>query len=176
MTHARIASGRFPCSIMKYFRNAGLLATVALLAALAACSDRDEIISIRPDDAEMNAAIAKARESLPQFWQVFEKRGRGESDFALKVKITDNNGTEHFWATDIERRDGSVRGTINNDPNIVAKVKLGDRLTIPEADISDWLYMRDGRMVGNHTLRVLVKKMSAREAEQYRKLMADPAE
>ena len=39
----------------------------------------------------MNAAIAKARETLPHFWQVFEKHGRGESDFALKVKITDKS-------------------------------------------------------------------------------------
>ncbi len=31
-------------------------------------------------------------------------------------------------------------GTINNDPEMVKNVKLGDRITIPEADISDWLY------------------------------------
>src|SRR5262245_14017981 len=126
-----------------------------LLSLLAACSKRDKVVNVESDDPEMTAAIAKARETLPQFWQVFEKRDRGESNFSLKVKITDKNGTEHFWATDIERRDGKMMGTINNDPNIVASVKLGDRIEIREAAISDWLYMRDGKMVGNETLKPL---------------------
>jgi uncharacterized protein YegJ (DUF2314 family) len=152
-----------------------IVALVAVLfSLLTACSKRDKVFTVESDDPEMVAAIARARESLPQFWQVFDKRERGESDFALKVKITDKRGTEHFWATDIERREGKTMGTINNDPNIVASVKLGDRIEIPEADISDWLYMRGGKMVGNETLRALLKKMPAAEAEKLKKMMANP--
>jgi len=135
---------------------------------------RDGTINIKRDDAEMTAAIARARASLPQFWKVFDRRERGESDFALKVGITDGNGTEHFWANEIARTNGQTMGTINNDADIVKKVKLGDRIVIPEADISDWTYMRDGKMVGNYTLRVLFKKMSASEVERYKQMMADP--
>src|SRR5262249_51281456 len=105
---------------------------------------------------------------------VFDKPERGESGFSLKVKITDKGGTEHFWATEIERRDSKIMGTINNDANLVAKVKLGDRIQIPEADISDWLYMRDGKMVGNETLNPLLKKMPAAEARRLKSIMADP--
>jgi uncharacterized protein YegJ (DUF2314 family) len=65
-------------------------------------------------------------------------------------------------------------GTINNDPNIVASVKLGDRIEIPEGDISDWLYLRDGKMAGNEKLRPLLKKMPAAEAEKLKKMMANP--
>jgi uncharacterized protein YegJ (DUF2314 family) len=152
-----------------------VIALVAVLVTLhSACSKRDEVVNVKSDDPEMVAAIAKAREALPQFWQVFDKRERGESDFSLKVKITDKRGTEHFWATGIERRDGKMMGTISNDPNIVASVKLGDRVEISEADISDWLYMRDGKMVGNETLRPLLKMMPAAEAEKLKKIMADP--
>ena len=152
-----------------------IVAIVAILfSLLSACSKRDKVVNVESDDPEMLAAIAKARETLSQFWQVFDKRGHGESDFSLKVKITDKRGTEHFWATDIERRDGKTMGTINNDPNIVASVKLGDRVEIPEADISDWLYMQDGKMVGNETLRPLLKKMPAAEADKLKKMMANP--
>jgi len=63
---------------------------------------------------------------------------------------------------------------INNDPNTVANVKLGDRIEIPESDISDWLYMRDGKMVGNLTLKPLFREMPAAEVEQLKKMMADP--
>jgi len=151
-----------------------LLLLGVLLSSLTACSKRDKVVNVADDDPEMVAVIAMARDSLPQFWQVFDKRERGESDFSLKVKITDKSGTEHFWATDIERRDGKTTGTINNDPNIVASVKLGDKMEIPEGDITDWLYMRDGKMVGNRTLIPLFKAMPAKEVEAYKKMMADP--
>jgi len=150
------------------------LSFCVLLSLFAACSKRDKVINVEENDAEMVAAIAKARDTLPHFWQVYEKPARGETNFALKVKITDKKGTEHFWATDIERRDGKIRGTINNDPNIVKSVKLGDRMEIPEADISDWLYLRDGKMIGNQTVKPLFKQMPADEVKQLKAMMADP--
>jgi uncharacterized protein YegJ (DUF2314 family) len=135
-----------------------------MLSLGAACSKRDKAIGVADDDLEMTAAIAKARETLPQFWQVFDKRERAESDFSLKVRITDDRGVEH----------GKTMGTINNDPNTVTSVKLGDRLEIPEADISDWLFIRDGKMVGNFTLKPLFKQMPKAEVEKLKGIMADP--
>jgi uncharacterized protein YegJ (DUF2314 family) len=74
----------------------------------------------------------------------------------------------------VERKDGKIFGTINNDPEIVHNVKIGDRILTPEDDISDWLYMQNGKMVGNYTLRVLFKQMSVSEAEKYKAMLADP--
>jgi uncharacterized protein YegJ (DUF2314 family) len=159
---------------MKRPSHIALLFITVLVASLAGCSKQDKVVNVADDDPEMLAAIAKARSTLPQFWQAFEKRERGESNFSLKVKITGKNGTEHFWLTEIERKDGKLLGTINNNPDIVRNVKIGDRMPIPEADISDWLYMRDGKLVGNYTLRVLFKQMPAKEVEKYKKMLADP--
>jgi len=160
--------------IMKCAAHTFFLLITGLVASLSGCSKQDKTVDVAEDDAEMAAAITKARDTLPQFWQTFEKREHGESDFSLKVKITDKKDTEHFWLTEIERKDGKTLGTINNDPDIVKNVKFGDRMPIPEADISDWLYMRDGKMVGNYTLRVLFKKMPMKEVEKYKKMLADP--
>ena len=150
-----------------------LIAGVSL-AVVTACSKQDKVISVAGDDPAMVAAMARAHETLPQFWQVFEKREHGENEFSLKVKIKDKRGSEHFWVSELERHDGKTLGTINNDPDTVASVKLGQRIEIPEADISDWLYMRNGKMVGNETIRPLLKTMSKEEAETYKKMMADP--
>jgi uncharacterized protein YegJ (DUF2314 family) len=150
---------------------------ILLLPSLSSCSgsaDKDKVVSVAADDSEMTAAIAKARRLLPQFWQTFDRREHGEKDFCLKVKITDKDKVEHFWVVDIERKDEKIFGTVNNDPEIVHNVKIGDRISIPEGDISDWLYMRDDKMVGNYTLRVLFKQMSASEVEKYKKMLADP--
>jgi uncharacterized protein YegJ (DUF2314 family) len=160
-------------SMNRKSRIALALSGVLLLLATA-CSKPDKVIDVKDDDPEMVSAIAKARETLPQFWQVFDKHERGEDGFALKVKITDKHGTEHFWTTKIEKRDGKVWGTIDNEPNTVATVKLGERIEIPQADISDWFYMRDGKMVGNRTLVPLLKTMPADEAAKYKRIMAEP--
>jgi uncharacterized protein YegJ (DUF2314 family) len=148
-----------------------------LLPLLSSCSDsgdKDKVITVAEDDPNMTAAIANARSLLPRFWQMFDHREHGETDFCLKVKITDKGKAEHFWAVNIERKDGKIFGTINNDPEIVHNVKIGDRIPIPEDDISDWLYMQNGKMFGNYTLRVLFKQMSASEVEKYKAMLADP--
>ena len=65
----------------------------------------------------------------------------------MKRKITGKEGVEHFWLADIAKTNGAIYGTINNDADVVHSVKIGDRIKIPEADISDWLYERDGKMM-----------------------------
>jgi len=151
-----------------------LVLVAGSLLLLTSCSSKDKTINVDDDDPEMLAAISKARESLPQFWQIFTAHSQGEKGFALKVRIKDGSTTEHFWAIDLEHHDSMTLGTINNDPNKVGTIKLGERIKIPEADISDWMYLRDGKVVGNYTLRPLLKKMPAKEAEQLSKMLADP--
>lgn len=145
-----------------------------LLSSLLACSKRDRVVKVEDDDPEMNAAIAKARSTLPHFWQVFDKPERGENKFALKVRIAEKSDGEHFWLIDIERRDGKTMGTINNDPNIVSTVKLGDRIEISGADISDRLYMRGGKMIDNETVKPLFKSMPADKVARLKSMMEDP--
>lgn len=159
---------------MNHRLRATLAASASLLVVLAACAKRDRVVTVADDDAEMTAAIARARETLPHFWTSLERPQPGDTDFALKVRISDARGVEHFWANDPERRDGAIFGTIGNDPALVAKVKLGDRIEIPAADISDWTFMRGGKIHGNYTLRPLLKHLPADEAARFRSVLADP--
>jgi uncharacterized protein YegJ (DUF2314 family) len=132
------------------------------------------VIDVAADDAEMNAAISQARDSLAHFWSTFEAPNRGESDFALKVRIEDREAVEHFWVTDLRREGGRTYGLIGNEPNSVTTVRFGEEIEIPEGDVTDWLYMREGKMVGNFTLPPLFKQMPAAEVERLRSMMADP--
>jgi uncharacterized protein YegJ (DUF2314 family) len=159
---------------MKKLITAVFLLTLVLFIHSCSRSSEDKIISVEDTDVEMNAAIAKARASLPEFWAKFDHPAEGESDFCLKVKITGKEGVEHFWLGDLAKTNDALYGTINNDADIVHSVKLGDRIQIPEADISDWLYQRNGKMVGNYTLRVLFKQMPAKEVTKLKAMLADP--
>src|SRR3954470_7545181 len=117
-----------------------LLAVAVLLNLFCGCAHRDKGY-VEDTDPEMAAAITKAQKKLPQFWQAFEQRARGESNFVLVVRITDKGRIEHFSTTDFERRDGKTMVSISNSPKIVGSVKIGDRIEVPAADITDWHYM-----------------------------------
>jgi len=137
-------------------------------------SGKDEVIPIAADDAAMNAAIEKARGSIGEFWRQFEHPDPGVDGLALKVRISDGRNREHFWLIDIERAASGLSGVINNDPDWVKTVRFGERYSFEEADISDWMFRRNGKIVGNETLRVLFKSMPPEEADAYRAMLETP--
>src|SRR6266478_650373 len=88
------------------------LVLVAVLAALfSGCAHRDKGF-VEDTDPEMAAAIAKAQETLLQFWQARDQHSHGESNFVLVVRITDKGRIEHFFTPDFEHRDGKTMVTI----------------------------------------------------------------
>lgn len=153
-----------------------LLAILGIGAGLPtdARAQSDTVISVPNADPEMAAAIAKARTTISQFWKAYEHPGPGEDGFALKVAIKDGADVEHFWLIDVGRDGDKYSGTINNTPEIVSNVSEGDRFEFAAGDISDWLYRRNGKIVGNETMRPLLKRMPAEQAEQYRAMLETP--
>ena len=124
----------------------------------------------------MAAAMATARANLPEFWSKLEQPAANESDFSLKVAIQGRNANEveHFWLTNIVRKDGKITGTISNDPSSVKTVRRGQTYAVNPDKISDWLYKRNGKMVGNETMRPLLKRLPAQQAASYREMYEKP--
>jgi uncharacterized protein YegJ (DUF2314 family) len=125
------------------------------------------------DEQEMDAAIARARRDVDSF--IGELSQPTGTNHAVKAPIEDAGETEHFWLTDVTFQNGEFKGTINNDPGLVGNVQFGQTWTIKKAEISDWMFMRDGKMYGNYTLRPLLKTMGEDEAAKYRSILADPS-
>jgi uncharacterized protein YegJ (DUF2314 family) len=128
---------------------------------------KEQVVTVASDDPAMNAAIKRARETLPAFWAAMGKPGPGEKDFSIKMAISEGSSTEHFWLIDVKREDGKLMGTINNEPETVKTAGMGQRVEIVEGRITDWMYKRKGKMVGNETMRPLLKAMSKDEAAPY---------
>ncbi|MEQ1577485.1 MAG: DUF2314 domain-containing protein [Hyphomicrobium sp.] len=137
---------------------------------------RDPVVNIETADGEMAAAMAKARASLPEFWAKLDQPGADESDFSLKVAIEGGNASEveHFWLVNISRKDGKIMGTISNDPSTVKTVRRGQIYEVNPDKISDWMFKRGGKMVGNETMRPLLKRLPAQQAEGYRQMYETP--
>lgn len=131
----------------------------------------ETLVTAGYDEAEMEAAIARARKEVDQFIVELEKGT--DTSYAVKVPIEDKGKTEHFWLTDIVYRDGQFEGKIGNEPGIVSNVKLGQKWTVKKNEISDWMFMRKDKIHGNYTLRPLLKTMPKDEAEKIKSMLAD---
>ncbi len=136
----------------------------------AGCTERpvvDHVVQVSSDDARMNAAIAKARATVGTFVTALQKPKASRSGFSIKIRITKGDDAEHFWLSDV-RYDGSAfSGKIDNDPEMVKTVKLGQAASARPAEISDWMYVDHGKLVGGYTLRVLRDGLSPSERAEF---------
>lgn len=152
----------------------------ALLVALAPLSPApawaQEVIDVPNEDPAMKEAQGKARASLPEFWKAFDKPAPGERMFTLKVSVPiAGNNTEHIWVNNIERlKNGHLSGQIDNVPRDLKAKKAGDRIEFETKDVSDWTFVRNGKIVGNETLRPLLARMPKEQADRYRALLETP--
>lgn len=146
-------------------RSAYILAVVVVVILSGCGADsRDPAIEVKEDDAEMNIAIANARDSVEDFIQRLRNPMSKDEGFSVKVMIEDGQEVEHFWLSNISYQDGCFEGSIDNHPQSVRNVKFGQKVRVKAHDITDWVYLDDGRMIGNFTLRVLLKRMPEEQA------------
>jgi uncharacterized protein YegJ (DUF2314 family) len=131
-------------------------------------------VEVSADDPQMVAAISRARQTVQR---VITELERGNKQTSVKVAIVDGAAVEHFWLRDVEydAKTGAFVGKIDNDPDKVKTVRLGQAVTVRAGTISDWLYMSGGKMHGNFTVRVLLPKMAPEEASRLRGLLSDDA-
>ena len=93
-----------------------------------------------------------------------------QSGFAVKKKfpIRGDEG-EHIWLTELTYDGKEFHGRVNNEPVDVKNVKLGDRSSVSPAEISDWMFVQDGRLVGGATIRILYDLSSPAGRKKFEK-------
>lgn len=116
----------------------------------------------------MNAAIAEAKRTIPHFLAVLRNPPRGTSDLWIKYPL---EGTEHIWVENLRRVGDRIEGRLMNVP-IDERYKLGQAVSVPITQISDWAY-RDAQGVvqGNRTTRYLLPRLDPTDAASVREQM-----
>ncbi|MBI5261207.1 MAG: DUF2314 domain-containing protein [Bradyrhizobium sp.] len=138
--------------------------------------DRSPVIDVRTADPEMNAAIARARATLPTFWASYDAPKPSETGHALKARFpTRRNDGEHIWINDVKKLpNGGYSGRFANAPRDLPGKKDGDTVEFKESDISDWMFLRNGKIVGGETIKPLLKTMPKADADALRARMETP--
>jgi uncharacterized protein YegJ (DUF2314 family) len=121
-------------------------------------------------DAEMSAAMAKARASLDEFLAIAANPPPGTDQFKLKVMLRDGNTIEHVWVTPFRATAEGFEGMLANEPRAVWTVRAGQNLRFTREQISDWGYVRQGEQVGSFTVCVLLERMPSEQAAQLRQM------
>jgi len=155
-----------------------ILVSIAAAAALTACGakglERDardpNYTLVQDEDAAMNAAIARAKATFPDFVTALRSGNPAYHDFAVKKPYaTPDGGVEHMWIESIREVAGGFEGTIANDANDTRLVEYGQQVRFAPAEVSDWKYVNGDLLVGGYTIRYFVERMSPDEKQALEK-------
>jgi uncharacterized protein YegJ (DUF2314 family) len=83
------------------------------------------------------------------------------------LPVKDGENTEHMWLSPVRYDGKEFHGTINNEATLVKNVKLGDEASVEPSQISDWMFVEKGKLVGGYTIRVLRDGLSAEERKEF---------
>jgi len=135
----------------------------------------DRVISVADTDTEMNAAIARARATLPLFWASYDAPKRTETEHSLKVRFPTAGNDEHIWMSPVKKLPGGeYAARFADTPHNLPGKRLGDLAEFKDADISDWMFMRNGKIVGGETIKPLLKSMPKADADALRARLEQP--
>jgi uncharacterized protein YegJ (DUF2314 family) len=160
-----------------------VLVAVAVIAVVAVvpsggawAEDHSPIVDVPTSDPVMAAAIVKARATLPEFWASYENPKDSESGHSLKVRFpTGGKNGEHIWMADVKKLGaGLYSGRFANAPRDLPGRREGDLVEFTEASISDWMFLRNGKIVGGETIRPMLKSLPKRDADALRARLEKP--
>lgn len=145
-----------------------LILTFCLLTF--ACSPNPSPTSaptVSGSDAELDAAIAQAHDSLDTFIETIAAPHADRTFVAVKVRFfPPDELPQDIWVDEVTYSDGIFRGNMGDDiPSL--KLKMGEKIAVNEKDIVDWMIVQDGKLIGGYTIRLAVKRMSPQERERF---------
>ena len=156
------------CKTQLYdMKNVLIILLVLLSQTILAQGDRESqksgeptIYDIDSGDQQMNEAIRKSRLTFADFVAAFKTNKGSRRNFSIKMPFATEFGAEHIWLTNMELKGEKLFGIVDNLPQSVTTVRLGDVVEIEENRISDWFYIEDDKLIGGLTIRVLRDRMS----------------
>lgn len=121
------------------------------------------------DHAAMHRAVIQARKTVGEFVAALKHPAQGQQDFEIKKPFIQNGQVEHIWLSDMQFVGNRFQGQVDNQPRKIQGLKLGQLVSVNPNEISDWLYIDHGKLVGGYTVRVQYNELSAKEKQEFDK-------
>lgn len=119
---------------------------------------KDEITYVAHNEM-IEAASKAARKKLPELKARFNQGLAVGESISLKAPFeTPSGGSEWMWIQVFNWKDGVISGILRNVPHHIPTLKEGDKVTVLEKDIFDYIfYNKDGTADGNKTGELILK-------------------
>jgi uncharacterized protein YegJ (DUF2314 family) len=135
------------------------------------------------NDRELARIADDARSTLPVFFRYLTTSGAGAGARAQAGKdcyvkypfmADEDSGVdrEQVWLTGIQFDNGRYYGVLANAPRYVSGMKRGDRVMFDMDTITDWMYVRGGKITGGESIKYLLEKIPEdRRTDRERELL-----
>jgi uncharacterized protein YegJ (DUF2314 family) len=95
----------------------------------------------------------EAQRRWPEFLHAFGNRKSGQL-FSVRALVSDGRRREPVWIRVQTIRGADISGLIDNQPSRLTDLKQGDRVMARAGDVSDWMYVDKGSLVGGFSERL----------------------
>jgi uncharacterized protein YegJ (DUF2314 family) len=120
-------------------------------------------LHISREDEALNQIGREARESFPDFILKMRNPEPDEGGFRVKYPFETEGGSafshEHVWLENIFFEDGLYYGTLANRPYYLGSLQAGDVVVFEGGAISDWMYVKAGRIAGGRSIKYLIEQI-----------------
>ncbi|WP_158974955.1 YegJ family protein [Cellulophaga sp. L1A9] len=122
------------------------------------------------DNDRMNWAIEKAKLTLHYFEECVSNQKEEQQYFSIKARIEDAGKIEHIWLLEPNfDRDGNIFGVVGNEPIDVTNVRINEKIGITLNEVSDWMIIENGRLIGGYTIRAIRDGLTGSELASFDK-------
>lgn len=122
---------------------------------------------VRSEHAAMQEAVTKARKTVGQFIGALQHPSPGESDFEVKKPFVEEGNVEHIWLSDVTFARGRFQGKVDNEPGKIRGLKAGQVVSVNFDEISDWVYIKNGKLIGGYTIRAHYNELTPHEKKEF---------
>jgi len=127
-------------------------------------------------DGEILRIAEDARRTLPIFFRQLTRGDPRESGFSIKHPFRADNGSgigmEQLWLNGIHFKDGEYFGVLASIPLYVSGLQKGDTVALDMDAVTDWMYVRDGKIAGGRSIKYLLEQIpESRRSEEQRKML-----
>jgi uncharacterized protein YegJ (DUF2314 family) len=124
---------------------------------------------VSDDDKQMDRAVENAQRTLGFFMAALKAKKDGDTVFEIKKGFIAGDKVEHLWIRRITYDGHNFHGQIDNQPTEVNNVHQGQRVTVPPEAVTDWMFLKDGKLMGAYTTRVLYARLSPDDKAEFDK-------
>ena len=132
----------------------------------------DNVVAYTTKNVALLEARQKARETLPRFVSLL--KSNMPATYTVKFPLRQDGHTEHIWLQVADLKgDSAFIGRLANKPVNGNKYQIGQVMTVPMAEVEDWMVRTSDAIYGGYTTRYALKDMPKPQQEKLAAMFKD---